>query len=65
MLHARLADASADISMFHDAMTEAEEAIRLDALMPHPDKKLPDTVRLRLIAILPEWTEKAAKLPVK
>ncbi len=42
MLHARLAEASAEISMFGDAVKEAEEALRLDlALTPHPDKRLP------------------------
>jgi hypothetical protein len=58
-LHARLAEASAEISMFGDAAKEAEEALRLDRLTPHPDKKLPDDVRKRLESHLPEWRDKA------
>jgi hypothetical protein len=60
VLHARLAEASAEISMFGDAAKEAEEALRLDQLLaPHPDKRLPDPVRKRLEERLPEWREKA------
>jgi O-antigen ligase len=64
-LHARLAEASADISMFADAASEAREALRLDALTPHADKKLRDEVRSRLEANLPEWTRRgeAMNLP--
>ena len=29
--------------MFHDAVTEANEALRLDRITPHADRKLPDT----------------------
>ena len=58
-LHARLAEASAEISMFGDAAKEAEAALRLDRLTPHPDKKLPDDVRKRLESRLPEWKDKA------
>jgi hypothetical protein len=57
VLHARLAEASAEMSMFGDAAAEAREALRLDALTPHADKKLPDTVRARLQDNLPRWTE--------
>ncbi|MGP0066170.1 MAG: O-antigen ligase family protein [Isosphaeraceae bacterium] len=58
-LHARLADASAEISMFGDAWKEAEEALRLDQLMtPHPDKRLPASVRRHLENQLAEWKEK-------
>jgi hypothetical protein len=64
-LHARLAEASAEISMFQDAAAEAQEALRLDALTPHQDKKLPHDQRERLKAGLPDWTEKAARFPVK
>jgi O-antigen ligase len=60
VLHARLAEASAEVSMFGDAVTEANEALRLDALTPHQDKKLPYAVRDRLVAALPEWTRKSA-----
>ncbi len=62
-LHARLADASADVSMFADAAAEAEEALRLDDLNPHLDKKLAPAIRQKLIAKLPEWTGKAAQAP--
>jgi hypothetical protein len=51
-LHARLAEASAEISMHGDAVTEAREALRLDDLNPHQDKKLPVAERERLEAIL-------------
>lgn len=64
-LHARLAGASAEISMFRDAVTEAQEALRLDAITPHPDKKLANTQRGQLKAKLPDWTEKAAELKVE
>jgi O-antigen ligase len=63
MLHARLAEASAEISMFQDAVTEAQEALRLDGLKP-PDKKLPDALREVLTSKLPEWREKAAQFKV-
>ena len=64
MLHARLAQASAEIQMYQDAVDEAQEALRLDGITPHPDKKLPDTTRDELKAILPEWTQKAAQFKV-
>jgi hypothetical protein len=60
-LHARLAQASADISMFRDAVTAATEALHLDQLTPHRDRKLPAAVRNRLEAQLPKWNENAAK----
>ncbi|AMV36349.1 O-Antigen ligase [Planctomyces sp. SH-PL62] len=58
-LHARLAEASAELSLFPDAVDEAREALRLDALTPHPDKKLADSVRTRLQDNLPRWTEQS------
>ena len=51
-LHARLAAASADISMGGDAVKEAEEALRLDDLNHHLDKKLSPAERERMEAIL-------------
>jgi hypothetical protein len=60
-LHARLAEASAGISMFRDAASEAEEALRLDQITPHLDKKLPDQVRTRLQAQLPDWKDRSAQ----
>jgi tetratricopeptide (TPR) repeat protein len=59
MLHARLAEASADISMFPDAVKEAEEALRLDRILAaHPDKQLPAAERGRLEAMLAGWRER-------
>ncbi len=62
-LHARLAEASAEISMFADAAAEAREALRLDALTPHADKKLADAVRARLRDELPRWEEQGGPSP--
>jgi O-antigen ligase len=60
-LHARLAEASASVSMYQDAVDEANEALRLDLLLtPHPDKRLSGAVRDRLMAQIPKWTESAA-----
>jgi hypothetical protein len=60
ILHARLAEASAEISMFGDAVTEAKEALRLDRLLaPHPDKQLPAADRERLQAMREGWQERA------
>ena len=47
-LHARLAEASAEISMAGDAIKEAREALRLDDLNPHRDTKLSPEERARL-----------------
>jgi hypothetical protein len=58
-LHVRLAEASAEISMFQDAVKEADEALRLDGLTPHLDKKLPAAVREQLQDQRAEWAEKA------
>lgn len=63
-LHARLAEASAEIGMFKDAVDEAQEALRLDQITPHRDKKLPGAERQRLEAQLPKWTETAATMPM-
>jgi O-antigen ligase len=62
-LHARLAHASADISMFHDAVAEASEALRLDHITPHEDRKLPEPVRRRLEESIPRWSASADKMP--
>ncbi|APW61015.1 O-antigen ligase family protein [Paludisphaera borealis] len=60
MLRARLAEASAEVSMFKDAVKEADEALRLDVLLaPHPDKRLPAAVRKQLQEKKSEWAEKA------
>ena len=62
-LHARLAHASADISMFADAVAEAKEALRLDGITPHADRKLPESVRRRLEDMIPKWSASAEKMP--
>jgi hypothetical protein len=62
-LHARLAEASAAISMYRDAVTEAEAALRLDTQMPHDDRKLDPALRARLEALIPKWRESAATTP--
>jgi hypothetical protein len=64
-LHARLADASAEIHMYGDAVKEAEEALRLDQLTPHLDKKLLDSERARLKILLAEWKDKAPSLELQ
>jgi hypothetical protein len=64
LLHAQLAEASAEIGVLADAATEAREALRLDRLTPHLDRKLPDSVRDRLEAQLPGWI-KAPPPPVR
>jgi hypothetical protein len=64
-LQARLAYASADMSMYQDAVDAATEALRLDRITPHLDKKLnPPEVRERLTASIPMWKENAAKAPI-
>ncbi len=60
-LHAELADASATIGVFPDAAHEAREALRLDDLMPHRDRKLPKAMRRWLVKQLPTWEASAAK----
>jgi len=55
-LHAELAQASAEIGMYGDAVSETKEALRLDkVLTPHPDKRLPKPLRLALEEQLPKW----------
>lgn len=62
-VRAELADASADIGMYHDAAKEAKQALLLDAKTPHNDKKLPDEVRSILKAQAPKWEEQANAPP--
>jgi hypothetical protein len=64
-LHAHLAEASAEISMFRDAATEGQEALRLDAITPHADKKLVQAQRELIKAKLPEWTEKSGQFKLE
>jgi O-antigen ligase/tetratricopeptide (TPR) repeat protein len=62
-LHARLAEASAEIGMFGDAVKEAREALRLDGLTPHIDKKLAGPLRKSLQERLSEWESAAQSAP--
>jgi hypothetical protein len=62
-LHAQLAEVSAELGMLNDAARAAKEALRLDKLTPHTERKLPAAVRKRLTDQLPEW-EKAPPLVV-
>jgi hypothetical protein len=54
-LHAELAEASAEIGMMPDAVREGKEALRLDQLTPHADRKLPASLRNRIERQLPGW----------
>ncbi len=58
-LHAELAQASAEIGMYGDAVSEAKEALRLHKLTPHADKKLPAATRGYLEDELPKWEKLA------
>lgn len=62
-LRAWLAEASADVGMIPDALTEGEEALRLDALTPHLDKKLDPKIRAWLEGKLPEWKKTLENTP--
>jgi O-antigen ligase len=57
-LHAELAEASATLGDVPSAAEEAREALRLDQLTPHADKKLSEPVRKRLSEQLPKWQRK-------
>jgi tetratricopeptide (TPR) repeat protein len=54
-LHADLADALAALGQFALAAREGREALRLDALTPHADKKLHAAARKRLGEDVPRW----------
>ena len=59
-LHAELAEASATIGVLSDAAREVREALRLDDLMPHKDRKLPRALRQWLEKQRPTWETSAA-----
>jgi O-antigen ligase len=63
LLHAKLAIESAEISMNQDAVDEAQEALRLDRLNPHIERKLPEPIKRQLEAELPTWAELAKANP--
>ena len=50
--------------MFGDAVSEANEALRLDRITPHADRKLPEDLRRRLEDLIPKWSASADKMPV-
>jgi hypothetical protein len=62
---AELAEASAEIGMYPDAVREARQALLLDGLTPHRDKKLPDPIRAFLDKQIPFWEQKASEPPPK
>lgn len=63
-LHAELAQASAEIGMVGDAVTEAKEALRLDKLLAaHKDKQLAPAMRKFLEDQLPRWEKDARGMP--
>jgi hypothetical protein len=64
-LRADLAQASADIGMYVDAVREAKQAILLDGLTPHLDKKLPKGMKTYLEAQIPVWDARSKEPPPK
>jgi hypothetical protein len=62
-LRAELAQSSADVGMFPDAIREARQALLLDDLMPHLDKKLPAPLRKYLIEQIPQWQARVDNPP--
>jgi hypothetical protein len=62
-LRAELAQASADIGIYTDAAREAKQALLLDGLTPHEDKKLPKGMRAYLDGQIPAWEAKAKEPP--
>jgi hypothetical protein len=62
-LRAELAQASADIGMFNDAVREGKQALVLDGLTPHADKKLPKGLKSYIDAQIPRWEARAKEPP--
>jgi O-antigen ligase len=62
-IRAQLALASAEMSLFGDAITEAQAALKLHDLTPHDDKKLPPQVVDELKAKIPIWAEQRDNPP--
>jgi hypothetical protein len=62
-IRAELAQASADVGMYPDAVREAKQALLLDQRTPHDDKKLNGRLRDYLKAQIPRWEEAAAAPP--
>ena len=64
-LRLELAQASADLGMYPDAIAEGRNALQLDRLMPHADKKLSDAAIAYLTAQIERWREQAKTPPPK
>ncbi len=64
-LRAELAQASAEIGMYADAVLEAKQALKLDGMTPHEDKKLTPKLRGYLAGQLPGWQAQADAPPPK
>ena len=62
-LQAQLAFASAAIGMDADAAKAAREALRLDGITPHADRKLPAAQRKRLESQLADWETASSGSP--
>ena len=62
-IRADLAQASSEIGMYPDAVREAKQALLLDGLTPHSDKKLPPGTRAYLEAQWPRWEAQAKEPP--
>jgi hypothetical protein len=64
-LRADLAQACSADGRFAEAARQAREALRLDAITPHRDKKLKKPVRERLKTELPRWDAGESSSPPK
>jgi hypothetical protein len=62
-IRAELAQASADIGMYPDAVREGNQALLLDKLTPHTEKKLSKALRAYLEAQVPRWEAQAKEPP--
>ncbi len=62
-LRASLAESSAEIHMYPDAVAEGREALRLDELTPHADRKLDPKIREWIVSHLPEWEKSSNASP--
>jgi hypothetical protein len=62
-IRAELAQASSEIGMYPDAVREAKQALLLDGLTPHLDKKLSKNTRAYLEAQIPRWEIQAKEPP--
>jgi hypothetical protein len=63
MRHAELAIASESLGDLKSAHEEAQEALRLDELTPHPDKKLSESLRAELKDQVARWEQRTGAAP--